>query len=275
MKCVGAEHGPPCKRCQTGNHDCVFEESNRGKRSTKYEPAQSPSTQPFTQSLSSSNRKHEQLTKSLRRMERTLDTVLRSIGNPSITSGMISRSPSPSNQAAGTQALLDGDSPPGSPRQQHVHNQRQPIASTSGTAHRSSSPKLHSLPDNSLNPLGLLAEASLANRRAQGSHLSSLIARPADNDSAAQKVGVASDNYFKPGKSFSITIDSCVSHACFLQGPMTILPLRRLYIERQVQPEMLSFVETETVIELFNMFVSSPTPLVSSVDLSPSVSSII
>lgn len=218
MKCVGAEHGPPCKRCQTGNHDCVFEESNRGKRSTN-----------------SSNRKHEQLTKSLRRMERTLDTVLRSIGNPSITSGMISRSPSPSNQAAGTQALLDGDSPPGSPRQQHVHNQRQPIASTSGTAHRSSSPKLHSLPDNSLNPLGLLAEASLANRRAQGSHLSSLIARPADNDSAAQKVGVASDNYFKP-------------------GPMTILPLRRLYIERQVQPEMLSFVETETVIELFNIF---------------------
>lgn len=35
MKCVGAEHGPPCKRCQTGNHECVFEESNRGKRSTK------------------------------------------------------------------------------------------------------------------------------------------------------------------------------------------------------------------------------------------------
>ena len=35
MKCVGAENGPPCKRCQTGNHECIFEESNRGKRSTK------------------------------------------------------------------------------------------------------------------------------------------------------------------------------------------------------------------------------------------------
>ena len=36
MKCVGAENGPPCKRCQAGNHECIFEESNRGKRSTKY-----------------------------------------------------------------------------------------------------------------------------------------------------------------------------------------------------------------------------------------------
>lgn len=36
MKCVGAEQGPPCKRCLTGNHECVFEESNRGKRSSKY-----------------------------------------------------------------------------------------------------------------------------------------------------------------------------------------------------------------------------------------------
>ena len=48
------------------------------------------------------------------------------------------------------------------------------------------------------------------------------------------KVGVANDVYFKP-------------------GPMTILPLRRLFIERQVQPEMLTFVTTETVVELFKM----------------------
>jgi hypothetical protein len=36
-------------------------------------------------------------------------------------------------------------------------------------------------------------------------------------------------------------------------GPMTILPLRRLYIERQIQPEMLSFVSTDQVLALFNM----------------------
>ena len=35
MKCVGAEQGPPCKRCQSSNHECIFEESNRGKRSNK------------------------------------------------------------------------------------------------------------------------------------------------------------------------------------------------------------------------------------------------
>ena len=35
MKCVGAEQGPPCKRCSTGNHECIFEGSNRGKRSSK------------------------------------------------------------------------------------------------------------------------------------------------------------------------------------------------------------------------------------------------
>ncbi len=38
---------------------------------------------------------------------------------------------------------------------------------------------------------------------------------------------------------------------------MTILPLRRLYIERQVQPEMLSFVSTNEVVKLFAMFVFS------------------
>ena len=37
---------------------------------------------------------------------------------------------------------------------------------------------------------------------------------------------------------------------------MTILPLRRLYIERQIHPEMLSFVDTEEVVALFNMYAS-------------------
>ncbi|CAA7270959.1 unnamed protein product [Cyclocybe aegerita] len=210
MKCVGAEQGPPCKRCQTGNHECIFEESNRGKRSSK---------------------KHEILTRSLRKMERTLDTVLRSIGNPSIASGMISRSPSPSAQNSGTQALLArSPSPPPStstyPSNSHHHHHH---------PHHPGSPKLHSLPDNSLNPLGLLAEASLANRRAQTIHVGGLASAPEADDESQPKLGVASDNYFKP-------------------GPMTILPLRRLYIERQVQPEMLSFVSTEEVVALFNIY---------------------
>lgn len=36
---------------------------------------------------------------------------------------------------------------------------------------------------------------------------------------------------------------------------MSILPLRRLFIERQIQPEMLSFVSTEEVVALFKMYV--------------------
>ncbi|KAJ8517191.1 hypothetical protein ONZ45_g5575 [Pleurotus djamor] len=185
------------RACTSGNHECVFEESNRGKRSSK---------------------KHELLTRSIRKMEKTLDTVLRSIGNPTIASGMISRSPSPSTQTATTQALLGRTpSPPPSPFRTHP-----------------GSPKLHSLPDNALNPLGLLAEASLANRRATSSNSAVLTARPTSKD-GPQSLGVASVNYFRP-------------------GPMTILPLRRLYIERQVQPEMLSFTTTEDVVALFNIF---------------------
>ncbi|KAF8808982.1 hypothetical protein BYT27DRAFT_7188072 [Phlegmacium glaucopus] len=205
MKCVGAEQGPPCKRCSSGNHECIFEESNRGKRSSK---------------------KHEILTRSLRKMERTLDTVLRSIGNPGIASGMVSRSPSPSPQTVTTQALLaeSPSPPPASSSFRHQANHHQPPGS----------PKLHSLPDNSLNPLGLLAEASLANRRAQATNQSGMTARSTDPNENP-KLGVASDNYFKP-------------------GPMTILPLRRLYIERQIQPEMLSFVGTDEVVILFNIY---------------------
>lgn len=208
MKCVGAENGPPCKRCEAGNHQCIFEESNRGKRSAN-----------------NNIRKHEQLTRSLRKMEKTLDTVLRSIGNPgisSIASGMVSRSPSPSDPTSKTQALLETPSPP----------PQIPQAIQALQHHRLSSPRLHSLPDNELNPLGLLAEASLANRRAQ--NRSQNLTEESSVD-AGQKVGVASDLYFKP-------------------GPMTILPLRRLYIERQIQPEMLSFVSTEEVVALFKIF---------------------
>ena len=57
------------------------------------------------------------------------------------------------------------------------------------------------------------------------------------------KLGVASDHYFKPGEY--LISDLTLSDT--RPGPMTILPLHRLYIERQVQPEMLSFVSTEEV----------------------------
>lgn len=198
----------------------------------------------------------------------------------------------------------------------HSHLHPHPDSSAAAAAHAVRqtiasmplSPHLNSLPDNALNPLGLLAEASLANRRAstrmsaqemaeklvdqamhgemdedgepQGGsasvvtpsgsgaagHTSFSSGGAGEEDSKAgilgkddlmspvrragssaasagggssvkgaeRKVGVANETYFRP-------------------GPMNILPLRRLFIERQVQPEMLSFVSTEEVIELFKM----------------------
>lgn len=134
-------------------------------------------------------------------MERTLDTVFRSIGNPDIASGYVSRSPSPSTQTATTQALLASPSPPPSAQstsfQQPLAPQQPPKFAQPG------SPKLHSLPDNALNPLGLLAEASLANRRAQaGSFHNTTPGQVPNTDADFNKVGVASDLYFKPGSCF-------------------------------------------------------------------------
>lgn len=278
MKCVGAENGPPCKRCETGGHECIFEESNRGKRSTK---------------------KSEALQRSLNKMEKTLDIVLRSLGNPAlqaVTEGG-SRSPSPDHESPGLArdtANLMSPSPsalhtpetsmlppigtrsggdlhssgtPGfSARPPSTH----PLAATLTGASSSSgsigsrvrppaSPKLDSLPDNTLNPLGLLADTSLAHRREKEGlltdeeHISGLI--PAvtqprtDGEPAAegQKIGLANDRYFKP-------------------GPMNILPLRRLYIERQIQPEMLTFVTKDEVIELFKIFFEYMNPHCSMLD---------
>ncbi|QRV72781.1 Fungal specific transcription factor domain [Ceratobasidium sp. AG-Ba] len=216
MKCVGvsADKGPPCDRCRNNGQECIFEESNRGKKPSK---------------------KQENLLRQLKRMESTLDTLMHSISHPGLTSipaGTVSRSPTPSSPSVTVNARTLLGSPSvstpdmGSTSGSSVRPQQKP---------RSSSPRLHMLPDNTLNPLGLLAEASLQNRREKG---------------PSTGLG-ASDAYFKPGmRPTSSAILSTNGPA----GPMNILPLRRLYIERQVQPEMLSFVSTEEVVELFDIY---------------------
>ena len=79
MRCVGAENGPPCNRCRNSSHDCIFEVSNRGKKGNKGQRA-------------------EAMAQSLKKMEATLATVLKSIRNPGLAAqlgGMATRSPSP------------------------------------------------------------------------------------------------------------------------------------------------------------------------------------
>lgn len=66
MRCVGAEEGPPCKRCKNGGHECIFEESQRGRRS---------------------NRKTDAMAKSLKSMEAKLESVLASISAPGLMAG--------------------------------------------------------------------------------------------------------------------------------------------------------------------------------------------
>ncbi|SPO36640.1 uncharacterized protein PSFLO_02111 [Pseudozyma flocculosa] len=385
MRCVGAEKGPPCNRCRHGNHDCIFEESNRGKKSGK-------------------NQKTEAMQQSLKKMEQTLATVLRSIRDPGLaaqTGGMVTRTPSPDHdldprrrdhhriqdpksthsyprdfghrspwprssdpmdQARPGMLASPGGVRPGSveagpspggntvnPAAFHAHHYHsaspQDAASVASSGHpparffepqghqprmamgppssdaRSShhhhhhqyngggphphpqdrsrasrsSPKLHSLPDNTLNPLGLLAEASLHNtqrarRHGRASSTTSsaktkdtMPSPPkggvkaegddnggggagggADKDGAGDagadgqagngdgsgsgagagagaerkpRLGLASDSYFKP-------------------GPMTILPLRRIIIEREMPPELLTLgiVTSEEVLDLFRIF---------------------
>jgi hypothetical protein len=149
---------------------------------------------------------------------------------------MVSQSPSPGPDG-GESSIHDAT---GTPEQQcHVDFQNamtdasichMPDTATYGAAVAPTpgSPRLHSLPDNVLNPLGLLAEASSSLRRgkqglgqtplpAGGGGKNPMSLASLDNP----KVGVANLGvYFKP-------------------GPMTILPLRQLIIERQVQVSSL------------------------------------
>jgi hypothetical protein len=205
-------------------------------------------------------------------MERTLDTVLRSISNPALTGlagGMVSQSPSPvpDGESSNHEATGSPDRGDYSSMLAESVMSRIPATATYGAAVNpvQGSPRLHSLPDNVLNPLGLLAEASSSLRRGKqaadesqstpgGSLKHPMSLANLDNP----KVGVANLGvYFKP-------------------GPMTILPLRQLIIERQVQvsidedcdsnhltffqPEMLSFVPTDIVVQLFKMCVPCSWP---------------
>ncbi|GAA5917930.1 hypothetical protein JCM5296_007001 [Sporobolomyces johnsonii] len=384
MRCVGAEEGPPCKRCKNGGHECIFEESQRGRRS---------------------NRKTDAMAKSLKSMEAKLESVLASISNPGLMAGSgglvtdptLARAPLfPLDSGPGgaegrgdmhvgvsmdagmvasaleqirqggaggmgaVSAGLQGGVAPGSgsggatrtqqqQQQQHARpsamradtsesaiRRRDPItlpsiaASTelqssvrfegigggvgvgafgeptrqhpqhgahggmprppslggssqsagkgspmewSGvgsekTGQTDGSPRLHSLPDNTLNPLGLLAEASLRNTRKRPVDLTEVYdvtsdahadepkgkgkgkgKRPAqdapgeegagERDGKKKKVelGMANRNYFAP-------------------GPMNILPLRRIVIEQRMPPALLEekILTVEEVVELFEIF---------------------
>ncbi|SPO47339.1 uncharacterized protein PSANT_05027 [Moesziomyces antarcticus] len=345
MRCVGAEKGPPCNRCRNGNHECIFEESNRGKKGGK-------------------NQKAEAMQQSLRKMEQTLATVLRSIRDPGLAAqhgGMVTRSPSPTfpreperapkepqrsdprlthshsfssaadygprspwtrgpdpysqhgTHASGSPARVsnDGTSPVGTINPSAVAQRS--ASSTDGSTHSPAnahgtrfleplphhhrqqsrpgppgsepprnrpsrgSPRLHSLPDNTLNPLGLLAEASLHNthrarKQAASRSVASTSSREKDSQRSGSTGGQSPDKTIKSeggddttpeGDANAANEDAqrkiplgVASQNYFRPGPMTILPLRRIIIEREMPPELLTLgiVSSEEVLDLFSIF---------------------
>ena len=105
---------------------------------------------------------------------------------------------------------------------------------------RPASPRLHSLPvHGSLNPLGLLAEASLQSTRPRKMVTAQAAAELADVESAdrPRPIGLANQGYFKPGS-------------------ISFLPLRKLVIEQRIPPAILTeeIVSPHEVVELFQIY---------------------
>ena len=105
---------------------------------------------------------------------------------------------------------------------------------------RPPSPRLHSLPPhNSLNPLGLLAEASLQSTRPRKFVTAQAAAELADIEGPEKPrpIGLANQGYFKPGS-------------------ISFLPLRKLVIEQRIPPAILTeeIVNVDEVVELFQIF---------------------
>lgn len=149
MRCVGAEEGPPCKRCKNGNHEvrfswvfhlssilllrttmeasasmrvpsprdtdklslqCIFEESQRGRRSNRKTDAMvrptplcvSPLGRVLTSLLPSPQ------AKSLKSMEAKLESVLASISAPGLVAGSGGAMSDPSSQRFPSAPLNSG-----------------------------------------------------------------------------------------------------------------------------------------------------------------------
>lgn len=357
MRCTGGENGPPCDRCRHSGYQCIFEESNRGKKaaanaaaaaqakaekaaqaalaaSNKASASSSGHTQE-NESLSSgfptktkgkSKQSNQDLARSLEKMEQTLESVLKTIRDPTHASqlghasGMLTRPSSPEarSKASDSHRHHDGARPtsiapsqltapssfapphqpvsaryasvasaatagapisPPAPRQQQS-TRIGAVGSSGGGAGgrgvRTTSPRLHSLPPDSLNPLGLLAEASLGNqlgsaRRAKSSGVENdgeetgrdaAEAAAAPSSRQASKSAGPAERGAKDGSGAATTRPrnapalGVASKTYFRPGPMSMLPLRKVIIDRELPPELLTsgVVSDTEVLDLFSIF---------------------
>ncbi|WVQ74330.1 hypothetical protein IAR50_003929 [Cryptococcus sp. DSM 104548] len=247
-----------CKRCKAGGHECIFEESNRGKRSTRKNEALAAKVSKMEAALKNigvvlSNVDPGTLSSFNSALRSTTDDQdVISMITAHASSGAMQRMATPQRGFSGSHDHEKGHQPPLSPR-------------------------LHSLPDNVLSPLGLLAEASLQNdtskrkfidpNRAGKSisrpHSAELLQPPRngsinlngastfrmatsdvrggggegqdeDEQFGQHGLGVSSHNYFKPGT-----------------GNVSFLP--NLPVENRL-PELLTIATREEIGELFEIF---------------------
>lgn len=262
MRCEPAADGDEskCKRCRAGGHECVFEESQRGRRK---------------------NQKTDAMAKSIKNMESTLETVLKAIatGNAHTVAGMslgsdgnlVATSGSQQPQATtisppqtSTPSLnipplpsidpsLSNTTYPGSgggssiphhtkeqdprslgqsdgyarPAGQGVFNIKTEETLMNGNAHGSSPAlRLHSLPEpeNTWAPLGLLAEASLENNQSKGRRSTFTASDLPHNLSALEEIRQARAQVDSDEKNVDGNKLGVANDAYFQPGPFNSKP---------------------------------------------------
>lgn len=202
------------------------------------------------------------------------------------TSAVPGRHSGPSQSQSARYALNPSDTTPGvMPASVSSSSHSHHGSTSSGSRARPpNSPRLHSLPPDSLNPLGLLAEASLGNqicavRRSKTSSSTLSTSDDADKgvDGTAKRSGRDTTgnedgtiNGVMSGKTVGFEKDKeddkmarsntpalgVASKTYFRPGPMSMLPLRKVIIDRELPPELLTSgtVSDQEVLDLFSIF---------------------
>jgi len=230
------------QRCKTGGHECIFEESNRGKRSTRKNEALTAKLSKMEAALKGigavSRSVHDRTCSLISQALSNLDqpslnsfsTALHGVTSDPELINVITSHTAPS--AVPTLAVAMNRSHYSGSADTHYDMRGEDSAHNAHLHQPPLSPRLHSLPDNVLSPLGLLAEASLQNtdgKKVPGAYgkmhrpsplsldgrghgragsasanyrmATSDVRGGAENDDDAVGRGVASQNYFRPGAS--------------------------------------------------------------------------
>ena len=281
MKCEGAENGGPCLRCARSGHECIFLQSNRGRKGEKRRKLAA---------MQQNKKTAEQTFMSvLQGIQKEIPTTHASAASASAAlkeSGAISpgtldalvgqirkyasgRDPSAQSVREFAEAsalsmqqlgLLDSSAPMKiEPGDSSLFKHILQVALVEGTpipsaktplAEAANAAPMPLLPDNTLNPLGLFAEASLQNlqmQRSDGAPNQQRSTRSPTSDSGEAN-GEAAENNDPPAYGVANETYFHSSTACTTSGVVEN--------EKDEPPELLTenIVSSEEVLELFRIF---------------------